>query len=90
MSFLPNPPPRVWVVDTGLLSEPVPMRMPAVQSSATWAFMPSRARRRNRFSRSSRVLSKGGRLELLLGLTSYGPLSLSLAKSTISLLLLPE
>ncbi|MNR57631.1 hypothetical protein D3C85_1784510 [compost metagenome] len=57
-------------MDTGLLSEPVPMRMPAVHCGAITAFMPRRARRRNRFSRSSRVLSNGGRLELLLGLTS--------------------
>ncbi|MNW00361.1 hypothetical protein D3C71_1958430 [compost metagenome] len=78
------------MVDTGLLSEPVPMRIPAVQSGAITAFMPRRARRRSRFSRSSRVLSNGGRLVLLLGFTSYGPLLLSLAKSTISLLLVPE
>jgi len=78
------------VVDTGLLSEPVPMRMPAVHSGEITAFIPSRARSRNRLVRSSRVLSNGGRLVLLLGFTSYGPLLLSLAKSTISLLLLPE
>ncbi|PAV93816.1 hypothetical protein WR25_06552 [Diploscapter pachys] len=87
MSFLPKPPPRFWVVDTGLLLEPVATRMPATQLSASWALRPKRARRRRRLSRSSRVLSSGGRFEPLLALTSYGPLSLSLAKSTISLLL---
>ncbi|MNL05138.1 hypothetical protein D3C87_1257200 [compost metagenome] len=78
------------MVDTGLLSEPVPIRIPAVHCGEISAFMPSRARMRNWLVRSSRVLSSGGRLVLLFGLTSYGPLLLSLAKSTISLLLLSE
>lgn len=75
------------MVDTGLLSEPVPMRMPALQLSDSAALRPKRARRRSRLSRSSRVLSSGGRPELVFGLTSYGPSSLSSAKSVIWLLL---